>query len=295
MAIIVDRKNGTIIDADTGEVLEDHVIDESLDWRAYDPVEFNRRAHAYPLDPSFHDYGLHTFIELDPPSNFRDAVRRHTVVRLLRANDKVRIEPSSRKVVGLLQMLHNYADLLGLPKEVIDDAAIILRKAMKVMALNLYFNRRNRDEYIIALLIISAKRMGIPISVSEVVKMLQEKGILVSRFAVEEAVWRILSTGVAGRVWIDPRSYIPKLVSRLGLKQDVATIASTIISLLKDENRLVGRKPSGVAAAAVYIAAKVLGYEVRMKDVAKASGDSEVTVRNNTWEILKHVDIEVKM
>jgi len=295
MAIIVDRRNGIIVDTDTGEVLEDRIIDDGADWRAFSAEEFNRKAHAYPIDPSIHDYGLHTFIELDPPSKFRDAVRRHTAIRLLRSNNRVRVEPKSRKVVGLLQMLHSYADLIGLPKDVVDDAAIILRRALKVMAPNLHFNKRNRDEYIIALLIISAKRMNIPISISEVVKKLQERGIAVSRFVVEEAVWKILSSGVAGRVWIDPRSYIPKLVSGLKLGQDVATLASTMISILRGENRLAGRKPSGVAAAAVYIAAKILGYEVRMKDVADASGNIEVTVRNNAWDILKHLDVEVKM
>jgi len=295
MAIIVDRKNGTVINTETGEVIEDHVIDEGMDWRAYGMDEFNRKAHACPVDPSFHDFGLHTFIEIDPPNKFRDIVKRHTAIRLLRANDRIRIDNSDRRVVSLLQLLHSYADLLGLPKEVVDDAAMILRRAVNTMPANLYFNRRNRNEYIVALLVISAKRMGIPLSIAEAVKALQERGSMISRFLVEDAAWKILRTGLVGSTAVDPRSYIPKFVDRLGLKQDVATLASAIISLLKESGLHEGRKPSSLAGAAVYVAAKILGYEITQKQVSKATGENEVTLRNSTWFILERVNIEVQM
>jgi transcription initiation factor TFIIB len=54
-----------------------------------------------------------------------------------------------------------------------------------------------------------------------------------------------------------------------------------------------GRGPTGVAAAAVYIAGLLKGERRTQKEVANVAGVTEVTIRNRYRELKKKLDIEV--
>ena len=54
-----------------------------------------------------------------------------------------------------------------------------------------------------------------------------------------------------------------------------------------------GRGPTGVAAAAVYIAGLLKGERRTQKEVANVAGVTEVTIRNRYRELKKRLDIDV--
>jgi len=294
VALIVDRKNGTIVDTETGEVVEDHIIDESMEWRAYSAEEFCRKARAdMPTDVSYHDYGMRTYIYLDPPNKYRDAVSRHTVIRLIKAHRSTRVANNERRLVSLLQMLHNYGKAIGFSDEVIDEASIHLRKALETLTDVKAFTKRNRAEWILATLYLTAKSRGAPISKDEFLKNLSIMGLRIRISEFENAVRLLVNRGIIPKIIIDPRAYLYKYAQKLGLGQDAVTLASMILELAREENRLVGRKPSGVAAALLYLSAKLLGYEITQKQVVKATDQNEVVIRLNVWDVIKFLDIDV--
>ena len=54
-----------------------------------------------------------------------------------------------------------------------------------------------------------------------------------------------------------------------------------------------GRGPTGVAAAALYIASVLLGERKTQRDVADIAGVTEVTIRNRYKELAEKLDIEI--
>jgi len=294
VALIVDRKNGTIVDTETGEVVEDRIIDEIMEWRAYSPEEFRRKARAdMPTDISYHDYGMRTYIYLDPPAKYRDAVMRHTVIRLIKTHRSTRVAKNEKRLVSLLQLLNRYGKAIGFSDEVIDGASIHLRKALETLTDVKAFTKNNRVEWILALLYLTAKSRGAPISKDEFLKNLSIMGLRIRVSEFENAVRLLVNRGIIPKIIVDPRAYMYKYAQKLGLGQDVVTLASMILELAKEENKLVGRKPSGVAAALLYLAAKLLNYNITQKQVASATDQNEVVIRYNVWDVIKTLDIDV--
>jgi transcription initiation factor TFIIB len=78
----------------------------------------------------------------------------------------------------------------------------------------------------------------------------------------------------------DPMKFVPKIASKLNLEGEVEIQAIDILRKAKKLNGLQGKDPRGLAAAALYKASKAHNERRIQKDVAKAAGTSEVTLRN---------------
>ena len=67
------------------------------------------------------------------------------------------------------------------------------------------------------------------------------------------------------------------------------------IEILEEAERLkitVGKAPMGMAAAALYLACMMNGENRTQKDIAYASGVTEVTIRNRYMELKRSLDLE---
>ena len=56
----------------------------------------------------------------------------------------------------------------------------------------------------------------------------------------------------------------------------------------------VGKAPMGMAAAALYLACVMNGENRTQKDIAHASGVTEVTIRNRYKELKRFLDLYIK-
>ncbi|MEM4295204.1 MAG: hypothetical protein QXS91_00090, partial [Candidatus Anstonellales archaeon] len=56
-----------------------------------------------------------------------------------------------------------------------------------------------------------------------------------------------------------------------------------------------GRGPTGVAAAAIYIAAAEQGERKTQKEVAEVAGVTEVTIRNRYRELKKELGLKINL
>lgn len=86
---------------------------------------------------------------------------------------------------------------------------------------------------------------------------------------------------------------MPRFCSGLNLKGEIQGRTIEILRLASERELTSGRGPTGVAAAAIYIAC-VLGSERRtQREVAEVAGVTEVTIRNRYKELAEKLDIEI--
>ena len=71
----------------------------------------------------------------------------------------------------------------------------------------------------------------------------------------------------------------------LKLPQKASLESNRIIEACKRDNHAAGRGPTGIAAAAVYLAAMLVNQPRTQREVAMAAGVTEVTIRNRYKEM----------
>ncbi len=79
----------------------------------------------------------------------------------------------------------------------------------------------------------------------------------------------------------DPDKCIIHIAKRANLGSDVTERAIYLTAKAKGGSLLDGRDPTGVAAAALYLACIDLGHPTSQSEIAQASGITEVTIRKN--------------
>ncbi|PVU77158.1 transcription initiation factor IIB, partial [Acidianus hospitalis] len=61
--IVFDANRGEYICTETGEVIEDKVVDQGPEWRAYTEEENRERSRAGTINLAVHDMGLSTYMD----------------------------------------------------------------------------------------------------------------------------------------------------------------------------------------------------------------------------------------
>ena len=86
-----------------------------------------------------------------------------------------------------------------------------------------------------------------------------------------------------------PLTYLLKISERAGISTKAQSLAKEIIKIARNMGVSAGKDPMGFAAAALYIACMEVGQKKTQKDIAKASGVTEVTVRNRYKNLRMHL------
>ena len=90
-----------------------------------------------------------------------------------------------------------------------------------------------------------------------------------------------------------PSVYIVRFCRELELPGYVESAAINILNQAIEAELTSGRGPTGVAAAAIYIASVVYDQRKTQKTIADTVGVTEVTIRNRYKELAKNLDITV--
>jgi transcription initiation factor TFIIB len=93
----------------------------------------------------------------------------------------------------------------------------------------------------------------------------------------------------------DPAHYVPKFTAALKLSGRVQEKAIALLKKAIAKGLISGRGPTGVAAAAVYIASAMDGERRTQKEVADVAGVTEVTIRNRYRELKKELNLKVTL
>jgi transcription initiation factor TFIIB len=79
---------------------------------------------------------------------------------------------------------------------------------------------------------------------------------------------------------VDSVQCIAKISSKLDLPEKTKRFAIKVLLAAQENKESAGKSPMGFAATALYIACNKTGLSITQKDLADASGVTEVTIRN---------------
>ncbi len=183
-----------------------------------------------------------------------------------------------------LTELDKVASRLNLPREIREQAAIVYRKAVEKGLI-----RGRSIEGVSAAALYAACRMcNIPRTLDEIAdaaKLNRKEIGRTYRFVARELDINLNPT--------TPIEYVPRFGSELGLSGEIQSKAIEVLKLAMDQELTSGRGPTGVAAAAIYIASVLLGERRTQREVADVAGVTEVTIRNRYKELAEKLDIDI--
>ena len=171
---------------------------------------------------------------------------------------------------------------LGIPRPVREDAAYIYRNAAKKGLI-----RGRSIESVAATSVYTAcRRCEKPRTLEEISEAsnVSKKQIgKTYRFILRELKIKLNPTS--------PSDYSPRFASTLGLSGEVQAKAIAIINKAKDCGLCSGKGPTGLAAAAIYIASVLLNDRRTQSDIADVAGVTEVTIRNRYKELSENLEM----
>jgi transcription initiation factor TFIIB len=279
-----------VVCMDCGCVVDDKIAVASPEWRAFDEEQRAKRVRVgSPLTYTIHDKGLSTMIDWrDGRSLTGDTCeKRLEIYKLRKWQRRVRVsDATERNLAVALSELTKIASSLKLPKNILETASVIYRKAIKRRLIR----GRSIHNVAAAAIYMSCRQCGVPRTLDEIssASNISKKDIGRSyRFMVREL-------GAFVPPSISPQ-YAARFSNRLVVSGKAEAIAIKILQMAKDLKLTSGRGPTGIAAAATYIATVLTNERKTQREIAEVANVTEVTIRNRYKELLERLYIEVKL
>lgn len=287
--VVRDYKRGELVCQDCGYVIEERYIDAGPEWRAFDSEQREKRSRVgAPITYTIHDKGLTTIIDWNNKDYYGKAISVRTRAQLFRLRKwqrRIRISNATeRNLAFALSELDRMASALGLPKSVRETAAVIYRKAIEKNLIR----GRSIEGVVAAALYAACRQAGVPRTLDEIAQYsrVDRKEIgRTYRFIARELGLKLMPTS--------PADYVPRFCAALGLSGEVQRKAIEIIKKAEGRELTSGRGPTGVAAAAIYIASILCGERRTQREVAEIAGVTEVTIRNRYKELAEKLGIDI--
>ena len=284
-----DYNRGELICNDCGLVIEEDFIDHGPEWRAFDSEQREKRARVgAPMTYTIHDKGLSTMISWtnrDAYGKFIPTRNRAQLYRLRKWQIRTRIsDGTERNLVLALSALDRMSSALSLPRNVRETAAMIYRKAVRKKLIR----GRTIDGVAAAVLYAACRQCNVPRTLEEISNTVQMKKKEIGRN------YRNISRKLELKLLpTTPQDYISRFCSELKLSGDVQTKTLEILKKAAEKELTSGRGPTGIAAAALYIASVLCGERRTQREIAETAGVTEVTIRNRYKELAGKIDLEI--
>jgi len=210
---------------------------------------------------------------------------RAQLYRLRKWQRRIRIsDATERNLAFALSNLDRMSSGMGLPRTVRETAAMIYRKA----ALKNLVRGRTVEGVAAAALYAACRQCLVPRTLDEIssIARLSRKDVGRNyRYVARELELKLIPTS--------PGDYISRFCSELKLSGDVKAKTIEILKEAADKELTSGRGPTGIAAAALYIATVLCGERRTQREIAETAGVTEVTIRNRYKELAEKLDINV--
>ncbi len=289
--LIRDYEKGELLCGSCGLIIAENIQDQGPEWRAFDAEQKGKRARSgAPIKFMRPNKGLVTEIDQynrDIRGGKISPKKQAQLYRMRKWHKRVSVSTSmERNLVIALAELDRVASSLGLPENIKESAALMYRKAVREELI-----RGRLIESVVAAVIYAICRIQmIPRTLDEISKAsgIEKKEIgRAYRFIKMELDMEVPLT--------DPSQYVQKFATALRLGGDVQQEAVKLIKKSLRKGLISGRGPTGVAAAALYIAAALHGEKRTQKEVADVAGVTEVTIRNRYRELKKELGLKINL
>jgi|SRR5450759_3212130 transcription initiation factor TFIIB len=271
-----DSSRGEVYCSKCGFVVREKTVETGPEWRSFSNEEKDERSRTgLPTSIAIHDMGLATIIggeNKDAAGRSLSGAMKSSVERMRTWDRRSQMhESADRNLKQAFSELRRLSEKLSISEAVTERAAYIYRKALDrnlvrgrsitmILAASLYAACRDRE---------------VPRTLKDVAAAsnVKKKDIAKSyRLLVKEMDLKMPV--------VDPAKCVTKIASRVKVSEKTQRRALQILAKAEQARISAGKDPMGLAASAIYIACTLQGENITQRDVAKAAGVTEVTIRN---------------
>ncbi len=284
-----DYSRAEIVCETCGLVLDAEIIDHGPEWRSFDQKQQEKKARTgAPINYTLHDKGLSTMISWQNKDAYGKSIpprNRAQLYRLRKWQSRTRISDNSeRNLATALSSMNQMSSALNLPRNVRETAAMIYRKAVR----RNFIRGRTIQGVSAAVLYAACRQCNVPRTLEEIstVSDMSKKEIGKNyRNISRKLKLKLLPT--------NPQDYISRFSSNLHLNTEVQSKSLEILEQASKKELTSGRGPTGLAAAALYMASVLCCDRRTQREVAEIAGVTEVTIRNRYKELSEKLDIDL--
>ncbi|MCX8150877.1 MAG: transcription initiation factor IIB [Candidatus Bathyarchaeota archaeon] len=286
-----DYECAEIVCMDCGMVVAAKIADRGPEWRAFDDDQRSKRTRVgAPLTYTIHDKGLSTTIDWHDKDVYGKSLspgQKAQVYRLRKWQRRIRVsDATERNLAFALSEITKISNNLNLPKNILETASVIYRKAVKERLIR----GRSIQGVTSAALYLACRQCGLPRTLDEIsqASTVNKKEVGRSyRFLIKELNYSIPP--------LKPSQYITKFSNQLTMQGKVEEIAHKILTSAKNLKLTSGRGPTGIAAAASYIASVLTGERKTQREIAEIAQVTEVTIRNRYKELVERLMFQLSL
>ena len=279
--IFYNSERGESSCRDCGLIIEDRMIDFSQEWRDFeDDTGGSKRRTGAPTSQTSFDQGLGT--EIGTASDYYKLGKdkdRFFRLRKWQYRISTAIERNLKVALAELKRVSSY---LKLSKQVEEEAARIYRLAVQKGLVR----GRSMESVVAGALYAACRRHEVPRTLDEMGEAsgIEKKEIgRTYRFVTRELEINVRPS--------NPSDYIPRFASALKLSPETQSKSVEILEMAREIELTSGRGPTGIAAAALYVASLIHGEKRTQREVADVAGVTEVTIRNRYKELIKKLKL----
>jgi len=248
-----------------GLVVSTDRLDRGPEWRSFADDDTDPARCGAPLTRSRHDRGLSTEIGRDG----RGKGRKWARLRRQHRRTQIRSKRERNQVYGFTE-IRRLMGALSLPDRIRDQSCSLFRSAQEEDLLR----GRSIEGFASAAVYAACRVAGVSRTTSEILEV--AKATAGEHRAAYDALNRELGLPVAAA---DPTEFVARFASELDLGQTTRRRARELAERAIEEGYANGRNPSGVAAGALYLAARQQGEAITQSAAAEVADVTAVTVR----------------
>lgn len=288
--VVRDYQKSSTVCGKCGRVIKEEIKDRGPEWRAFSQEQREERSRGgAPMTYTIHDKGLSTKIDWrnrDGKGNSLSPKKRSQIYRLRKWQRRARVSNSDeRNLAYALSEMDRMSSQLGIPENACETSAVIYREAVKKGLIR----GRSIEGVSSAALYAGCRKSQVPRTLEEIAETSRVDKKEISRS------YRFISRELD--IHLDPTSpvaFVSRFGSDLDLSGKVRTKAIEIIKKAEEEKLTSGRGPTGIAAAAIYVACMIVGERRTQRETAEVANVTEVTVRNRYKELVEELELDVE-
>ena len=278
----VDKKRGEIVCNSCGFVMDENMIDQGQEWREFSGEGQNERRSGAPSSYAKHDMGTGTEVGTSSEVYKLSVKDRRKYLRLRKWHNRSSTS-LERNLKYALADLKRISSLLNIPPTIEEEAARIYRMAVEKGLVR----GRSMECVVVGAIYIASRQFKLPRSLNEVCQLTNNNKRDVGktyRFIARELGIKMAPSGAG--------EYIPKFANKLGFSAETQTQAQKILEIAQTSELTSGRGPTGLAAAALYVASLITGEKRTQREIADVVGVTEVTIRNRYKEMIEKLNLD---
>jgi transcription initiation factor TFIIB len=286
--LILDGTRAEIICNSCGLVLTQKIIDSGPEWRAFSTEEANNKVRVgAPTTLTLHDKGLSTMIGWKNKDAFGKTISprmKAEVYRMRKWHVRTRTNKSiDRNLAYAMNELDRFASQLNLSKDIKESSAHIYRK----MANKNLIRGRSIEAMLIASIYATCRLSNIPKTLDDFIEFASVDKKKIAR------CYRLIINELRIHIKVSsPINFISRFCAELNLSGSTQNRAAEILKLAKKFHITAGKAPTGLAGAALYVAAMQEGERRTQREISLAAGVTEATIRNRYKELVNHLKIQ---